>query len=69
MPEFTIGIDISTTGTKTVLVDIARARIIAQATHESRLFSDAPGYAEADPAQWLRNVHAGIREVLADAGV
>lgn len=69
MPEFTIGIDIGTTGTKTVLVDIARARIIAQATHESRLFSDAPGYAEADPAQWLRNVHAGIREVLADAGV
>lgn len=69
MPEFTIGIDIGTTGTKTVLVDIARARIIAQATHESRLFSDAPGHAEADPAQWLRNVHAGIREVLAESGI
>lgn len=69
MPEFTIGVDIGTTGTKTVLVDIARARIVAQATHDAQLFSDAPGHAEADPAQWLQNVHAGIREVLAAAGV
>ncbi|MGW0158660.1 FGGY-family carbohydrate kinase [Mycobacterium sp. NPDC003323] len=69
MPEFTIGIDIGTTGTKTVLVDVAEARIVAQATHEAQLFSDAPGHAEADPTQWLHNVHAGIREVLADSAV
>ncbi|WP_395306735.1 FGGY family carbohydrate kinase [Mycobacterium sp. AMU20-3851] len=69
MPEYTIGIDIGTTGTKTVLVDIGRARIVAQATGEARLYSDAPGRAEADPAQWLDNVHAGIRAVLAESGV
>ncbi|WP_304106803.1 FGGY-family carbohydrate kinase [Mycolicibacterium bacteremicum] len=69
MPEFTIGIDIGTTGTKTVLVDIARARIVAQSTQDARLFSDAPGHAEAEPAQWLHNVHAGIRAVLAESGV
>ncbi|MGU3499056.1 FGGY-family carbohydrate kinase [Mycobacterium sp. C31M] len=69
MPEFTIGVDIGTTGTKTVLVDIDRARIVAQATHEATLHSDAPGYAEADPAQWLRNVHAGIRDVLTESGI
>lgn len=69
MPEFTIGIDIGTTGTKTVLVDVGRARIVAQATGEARLYSDAPGQAEADPAQWLGNVHAGIRAVLAESGV
>ena len=69
MPEFTIGIDIGTTGTKTVLVDIARARIVAQSTQDARLFSDAPGHAEADPTQWLHNVHAGIRAVLAESGV
>ncbi|WP_286085597.1 FGGY family carbohydrate kinase, partial [Mycolicibacterium porcinum] len=56
MPEFTIGIDIGTTGTKTVLVDVGRARIVAQATGEARLYSDAPGQAEADPEQWLDNV-------------
>lgn len=69
MPEFTIGIDIGTTGTKTVLVDIHRARIVAQATGEARLFSAGTGQAEADPAQWLRNVHDGIRTVLAESGV
>lgn len=69
MPEFTIGIDIGTTGTKTVLVDIGRARIVAQATHDAQLFSESPGHAEADPNQWLRNVHAGIRDVLAESGV
>lgn len=69
MPEFTIGIDIGTTGTKTVLVDIHGARIVAQASGEAQLFSDGPGQAEAEPAQWLRNVHDGIRTVLAESGV
>jgi xylulokinase len=69
MPEFTIGIDIGTTGTKTVLVDIGRSRIVAQATHDAELFSEAPGHAEADPTRWLQNVHAGIRDVLATSGV
>ncbi|MCV7226856.1 FGGY-family carbohydrate kinase [Mycolicibacterium komossense] len=69
MAEFTIGVDIGTTGTKTVLVDVAEARIVAQAARETRLYADAPGRAEADPAQWLHNVHDGIRAVLAESGV
>ncbi|MGE2729929.1 FGGY-family carbohydrate kinase [Mycolicibacterium vaccae] len=69
MPEFTIGVDIGTTGTKTVLVDLDGGRIVAQASRESRLYADQPGQAEADPAQWLANVHETIREVLAHPGV
>ncbi|MBU8831773.1 FGGY-family carbohydrate kinase [Mycolicibacterium goodii] len=69
MPEFTIGVDIGTTGTKTVLVEVGAARIVAQATGETTLYSDAPGQAEADPEQWLDNVHAGIRAVLTESGV
>lgn len=69
MPEFTIGVDIGTTGTKTVLVDVGQARIVAQASSDSRLYADAPGQAEADPAQWLDNVHTGVRAVLAESGV
>ncbi|MFN3006398.1 FGGY-family carbohydrate kinase [Mycolicibacterium wolinskyi] len=69
MPEFTIGVDIGTTGTKTVLVNVGEARIVAQASRDTRLHADAPGHAEADPAQWLDNVHSGIREVLAQSGV
>jgi xylulokinase len=69
MPQFTIGVDIGTTGTKTVLVDVTEGRIVAQSSRESRLHADAPGHAEADPAQWLANAHNTIREVLSESGV
>jgi xylulokinase len=65
---FTIGIDIGTTGTKTVLFDVQRG-IVAQASRSATLYSDAAGHAEADPAEWLSNVHASIREVVVRAGV
>lgn len=64
----TIGIDIGTTGTKTVLLDTASG-IVAQAGRESALHSPIPGAAEADPAQWHANVVDSIREVLHTSGV
>lgn len=69
MSEFTIGVDIGTTGTKTVLIDVGTARIVTQASRESRLFADAPGHAEADPTQWIDNAHSTIRAVLDESGV
>ncbi|MGV9802524.1 FGGY-family carbohydrate kinase [Mycobacterium sp. NPDC003449] len=69
MAEFTIGVDIGTTGTKIVLLDVGESRIAAQASCDTHLYSDAPGQAEAEPAQWFDNVHAGIRAVLAESGV
>ena len=45
MPEFTIGVDVGTTGTKTVLVDVTAGRIVAQASRDSRLFADRSGQA------------------------
>ncbi|HEY9263889.1 MAG TPA: FGGY family carbohydrate kinase, partial [Mycobacterium sp.] len=69
MPQFTIGVDIGTTGTKTVLVDVDGGRILAQASRDTQLFADATGHAEADPAQWLANVHDTVREVLAASQV
>lgn len=69
MSQFTVGVDIGTTGTKTVLIDVESARIVAQASRESRLFAEAPGHAEADPAQWIVNAHSTIREVLDESGV
>lgn len=59
---FTIGIDIGTTGTKTVLFDVSRG-IVAQASRETTLFSPGPGFAEADTAQWLTNVVDSICEI------
>jgi xylulokinase len=65
--SITVGIDVGTTGTKTVLFDVSRG-IVAQASRETTLLSPAPGFAEAETAQWLTNVVDSIREArsLAD---
>lgn len=68
MSSYTIGVDIGTTGTKTVLFDVDSG-IVAQTSRNSTLFSDHPGWAEADPDQWLDNVIGSIAEVLASAGI
>lgn len=68
MTAYTIGIDIGTTGTKTILFT-PDAGIVAQASRASALSSTQPGFAEADPTQWLRNVHESIRELLTTSGV
>ncbi len=65
--SLTIGIDIGTTGTKTVLFDVSRG-IVAQASRETTLFSPRPGFAEADTAQWLTNATDSISEVRSAAG-
>jgi xylulokinase len=66
--SLTIGIDIGTTGTKAVLFDVSRG-IVAEASRESTLFSPAPGFAEADTAQWLTNVIDSIREIRSKSGI
>jgi xylulokinase len=66
MSKFTIGIDIGTTGTKTILLDVDHG-IVAQATREATLHSPRPGYSEADASQWLENVEQSIAEVMASA--
>ena len=63
MSRYTIGIDIGTTGTKSVLFDVERG-IIAQASRESALHSPHAGWAEADPDQWLTNVVDSLRELV-----
>ncbi|KHK95497.1 carbohydrate kinase [Microbacterium mangrovi] len=68
MGVYTIGIDVGTTGTKSVLLEAGRG-IVAQANRAADLFSPHAGWAEADPAQWAANVHQTIAEVLSTAGV
>jgi xylulokinase len=66
--SLTIGIDIGTTGTKTVLLDVSRG-IVAQASRDTTLYSPGPGFAEADTAQWLTNVIDSIHEIRSVAGI
>ncbi len=65
---YLIGVDIGTTGTKTVLLH-ETAGIVAQATLSSPIFSDGPAYAEADAAAWVTNAVEGIRQVLAESQI
>lgn len=65
---YAIGIDVGTTGTKTVLLETGTG-IVATHAGSSPLFSDATGFAEADPAVWVANAVDGIRAVLQEAGV
>jgi xylulokinase len=68
MSDYTIGVDIGTTGTKTVLLHTDHG-IVATASRETALHSTGPGIAEADTAQWHGNVVESIREVIVSADV
>lgn len=63
MTYFTIGIDIGTTGTKAILLEIGGG-VVGTANAATTLHSEKAGVAEADPTQWLANVTATIRELL-----
>ena len=64
----TIGIDVGTTGTKTLLFDTSSGTV-ASASRETSLFSAEPGFAEADTGQWMTNVIDSIREVVSAGDV
>ena len=49
--QYLIGIDIGTSGTKTVLFD-TEGNVIASATIEYPLSQPQNGWAEQDPADW-----------------
>lgn len=63
-----IGIDVGTTGTKCVVVDEG-GRVLGSHTSSNALYSDRPGWAEADPVGWGDGIVAGIRGAVADAGI
>ena len=68
MTTHTIGIDVGTTGTKTVLFD-TKSGIVAQASRETTLYSPSPGFAEADTDQWYAGAVESIREVVSTSGI
>ena len=65
---FIIGIDIGTSGTKTVLFDEAGA-VIASKTIEYPLYQPKNGYAEQDPEDWANAAVNTIKAVMAESAV
>ena len=65
---YLLGIDIGTSGTKTLLIDES-GRIIASATDTYALSTPKPLWAEQDPADWWRATISTIRKVLQSSEV
>jgi xylulokinase len=63
-----LGIDIGTSGTKTLLID-EQGRPVATATAEYPLATPRPGWAEQEPEHWWQATVATVREVLAKSGL
>jgi xylulokinase len=60
-----LGIDVGSSAVKAVLVDPTRG-IVAVREAANALYSDQPGWAEADPDEWWRNTCRLIPALLAD---
>ena len=61
--EYLIGVDLGTSGTKTVLFD-TEGRTVASATIEYPMYQPQNGWAEQDPADWWNAAKDTIRSVL-----
>lgn len=68
MTDYVLGIDVGTSGTKAVLVDVS-GQVVARSTHEYPLHTPRPGWAEQDPADWWRATVSAIRDVLSTSEV
>ncbi|MBR2824462.1 MAG: xylulokinase [Clostridia bacterium] len=66
--KYVLGIDLGTSGTKTVLFD-QNGKGIASATVEYPLYQPQNGWAEQDPADWANAALATIQSVLKQSGV
>ncbi len=62
-----LGIDVSTTGAKALLID-EEGRVIASATEEYPLSTPHPLWSEQDPEDWWQGTRAAVQRVLASAG-
>ncbi len=65
---YLLGVDIGTSGTKTVLFDEV-GNTIASALEEYPLYQPNIGWAEQDPEDWWQATVGGIRSVLAKSGI
>lgn len=66
--NYLLGIDIGTSGTKTVLFDTS-GKSIASATEEYSLYQPEIGWAEQEPEDWWNAVCITSKKVIAKSGV
>jgi xylulokinase len=67
MARYFLGIDVSTTGAKALLID-EKGRVAASATTALTLQTPKPLWSEQDPHEWWTGTAASIRKALSGAG-
>ena len=67
MRRLFLGVDVSTTGAKALLID-EKGRVAASATTPLSLQTPKPLWSEQDPPEWWSGAATSIRKALADAG-
>lgn len=65
---YLLGLDVGTTGTKTLLID-EQGKVVARALAEYPMAVPRPNWAEQDPHHWWKATVDTIRQVLADSAV
>ncbi len=66
--DYLIGIDLGTSGTKTVLFDRS-GQVVAASTVEYPMYQEKNGWAEQDPMDWWNASVSTLRDVLSQSGV
>lgn len=61
--KYLIGIDIGTSGTKSIVVD-TNGKVVASSTKTYPLYTPKPGWAEQDPADWYKAVVDSLHDIL-----
>ena len=65
---YLLGIDVSTTGVKALLID-QDGRVIGSANTEQPISTPHPLWSEQDPADWWNGAVNSIRQVLSETGI
>jgi xylulokinase len=65
---YLLGIDIGTSGTKTLICD-HKGKVLATASAEHTSYAPRPGYSEQDPAEWWAAMCKATRAVLKKAKI
>ena len=66
--QYLIGVDIGTSGTKTILIDVA-GKVLAHALEEYPLFTPKPLWSEQNPQDWWTATCATIKSVIEKSGI
>lgn len=66
--SYLVGVDIGTSGTKTILID-ETGKVLARASEEYPLYSPKPQWSEQDPSDWWKASCSTIKSVLTSSGI